>query len=37
MFGKQLAHKDKPQVHDSVFLSGCYSRRYDDEVKTPTF
>ena len=36
-FGKQLAYKDNAQVHDSVFLSGCFARRYDEDVKIPTF
>ena len=36
-FGKQLVYKDNAQVHDSVFLSGCFARRYDEDVKIPTF
>jgi hypothetical protein len=37
MFGKQLEGKGKIQVHSSVFLAGTFARRYDDEVKIPTF
>ena len=36
-FNQQLMHNETPQVHDSVFLSGCFADRYSDEVKTTTF
>lgn len=36
-FNQQLMHNEMPQVHDSVFLSGCFAERYAEEVKKPTF
>ena len=34
---QMMSSNNEPQVHDSVFLAGCFADRYADDVKKVTF